>query len=721
MNVTKNQTKDNELHSTRILIVDDEAFQRTVLETYVSKFGYRVCLAASGAEAIDFCQSLAPDLILLDLKMPGMNGIQTCQQLVSLSSLKYTPIIMLTGMNDTLSIKDSYSAGAMDYLIKPVNEVLLKQRIEYAIDNAKLLKRLNQKERELDEMQKLAHVGSFELSVENRNICISSSCKGLIGLSSNELKLTFNEFLNHVHEDDRQHVIFTLENACKNKQSYIVEYRFIYDEKEYIIYQKGEYTHVIDGDNDKSYLIGSFQDVTEERNAKESLSYSRYYDSLTDLTNRAFFESQIQHILSQPPTDSLFMVAFIGLDRFTLINDDVGHEGGDEVLKEIASRFRQYENMGHTVSRFSGDVFTMLIVNLHHIEECNKFLDEILETVRDPVTYKDRQLHVTASIGSSVFPLESENGRQLLIGAEAAMMLSAEDGGNRYTYRTHHMNTETQKRLTILKEMRGAIENDEFTVYYQPQVSSDSMEIVGMEALVRWQHPEKGMISPADFIPVAEESGLIKPIGDIVTRKACNQTKKWLDMGFNLVVGINISAQQFESDDFIDNLVSIIRESEVPFTNIEVEITESMAVKNPTKTIEILDKLRNMGIKTSMDDFGTGYSSLSQLQTLPLDTLKVDQAFVKQIRKNKTKSNYDNSAIANAIIVMSHSLGLKVIAEGVETLDQCEFLQHLKSDVLQGYLFSRPIDPEEFELLLIAQTDRTASAWKGIINQLKTG
>lgn len=229
------------------------------------------------------------------------------------------------------------------------------------------------------------------------------------------------------------------------------------------------------------------------------------------------------------------------------------------------------------------------------------------------------------------------------------------------------------------------------------------------------------MISPADFIPVAEESGLIKPIGDIVTRKACNQTKKWLDMGFNLVVGINISAQQFESDDFIDNLVSIIRESEVPFTNIEVEITESMAVKNPTKTIEILDKLRNMGIKTSMDDFGTGYSSLSQLQTLPLDTLKVDQAFVKQIRKNKTKSNYDNSAIANAIIVMSHSLGLKVIAEGVETLDQCEFLQRLKSDVLQGYLFSRPIDPEEFELLLIAQTDRTASAWKGIINQLKTG
>ncbi len=705
--------------SIRTLVIDDEEFQRTVLENYLTKFGYRACTVSSAEEALDFCQSLTPDLILLDLNMPGVNGIEACKQLKAIDRLSSIPVIMLTGMKDSESIRQSFDAGASDFLVKPVNELVLKQRIEYAIYSSELQKRLNKKEQELTVAQKLARIGTIEIKHKYRSVVISSNCEDLLGFSTHTLHLSYDQYISHIHPDDVDHLIYTLNRAFDERHGYIVEYRFINNNDEYIVYQKGEYIETSDNNEDHSYLIGSLQDVTEDRHARENLDYSKYYDSLTDLTNRSFFEMQIQHIIQHPPTEALFAIIFIGLDNFTRVNDAAGHKGGDEVLRTVSNRLINYETEGHTVSRFGGDVFTMLIRNIHHIDECNTLLDQILQHIKQPIHIDNNDIYITASIGASVFPLESEDGNQLLIGAEAAMMLSREEGGDRYTYRTHHMNTETQKRLTLLKEMRSAIDNYEFSVFYQPQIDACSMQIVGMEALVRWIHPLKGIISPSDFIPLAEESGLISKLGDYVIRRACSQTRCWIEAGHSLIVGVNISAVQFESDDFVDYIMQIIDETGLPACNLEIEITESMAIKNPQQTIKKLQQLRALGVKTSMDDFGTGYSSLSQLQTLPLDTLKVDQAFVKNIRKIDTGEKipeYENSAIANAIIVMSHNLGLKVIAEGVETTDQCRFLQQQKSEILQGFLFSKPLPAEELENLLDREKQQ-ATNWSSILTK----
>ena len=691
----------------RILVVDDDEDQQAVLDSYLSAFGYRVCVVSSGQQAIEFCETLTPDLVLLDLSMPGMDGIETCRALKTIPAFEYVPIIILTGRNDTDSIRRSFEAQASDFLSKPVNTLLLEKRIEYAIYNSRAQKTLRDRENELYTAQKLARLGTIRINVADRSIELSTNWYDDIGLQSQDVKLTSSAFMNLVHPDDRDHVIYTLNNAIRNKQHFMLEYRLVSPGGEnIIIYQQGEY---IDQNNkpDEAYLIGSFQDVTDTRRAEERLDYSRFYDILTDLPNRTLFENQLKHLLLNPPEESLFAVVFIGLDHFSRVNDELGHRGGDLILKEIASRLLEYENKGNVICRFGGDVFTMLIKNIHHIDECSEIMEEVLELIRQPIAINGNEVYVTASLGVSIFPLESEDEKHLLIGAEAAMILSREHGGNRYTYRTHRMNLETQKRLKLLKEMRAALEVNEFAVFYQPQIDAVNMQIVGMEALVRWQHPHKGLVSPAEFIPIAEESGLIIPIGDYVLEEACRQTKKWLDMGYALDVGVNISAQQFDKDDFIEKIEQVLIRTGLPAEHLEIEITESMAMNDYQQTVEKLSLLRKMGIKTSMDDFGTGYSSLSQLQTLPLDTLKVDQAFIKCIKaksvSNSRYQNYENSAIASAIILMSHSLGLRVIAEGVETLEQCQFLQENRSDVLQGYLFSKPIPADELELMLLGQ------------------
>ncbi len=697
--------------SISILVVDDEKFHQLAIKALISKFGYNVKTVSSGTEAINICKSESPNLILLDINMPDINGIETCKQLHRQKNLLYTPIIMLTGKKDSNSIQESYKAGAADYLIKPVNETILKQRIEYALYSTDILQRLITNEEELLETQCIAHIGSFRLYPESEQIYISSNCDNFLGIIADDSKSSLESFKQHIHSDDRTHYTQTLETAFINKSDLTIEFRYIYNDQEYILLQQGHYN---ENDIHKKHYKGTIQDVTHDRKIMDSLQYSRYYDQLTGLTNRAYFETKVQQILNKPPEDSLFMVAFIGIDNFSSINDELGHKGGDDVLVEIAKRLKEFENNKNIVSRFSGDIFCILIRELKHIDKCDNYLDNILDCIRQPLSIKNNNFYITASIGASVFPLESDNLNQLQIGAESAMMLASEHGGNQFIYRTRCMNIETRKRLNLLKDLRIAIKDKQFVVYYQAQVNAQTLKIIGMEALVRWIHPEHGLIPPDEFIPIAEDSGLIDDIDNYVLQSACKQNKKWIDMGHDLVISVNVSASQFNNDDFIPLLNCIINETKLPRNHLEIEVTESMAMKDHQNTIKILNNLRSAGISTSIDDFGTGYSSLSQLQLLPLDTLKVDQSFVKRIKKNvKDKStSYRNSEIANAVIAMSHSLGLKVIAEGVENMEQCEFLQNQNSELLQGYLFSKPLPASEFEKLLESQKINGIPIWE---------
>jgi len=687
----------------KILIVDDEEILRAALLTVLDSEDYIVKAAKNGEEALIIAKSFEPELILLDLIMPGINGIETCRLLKQMPGIQNTSIVFLTARTDPDTISAAFNVGAVDFMVKPVNWEILQNRVGHILRNQELAQSLRTKEQELFNAQRNAGVGTFRINTNIREIELSSSAKELLGITVKESILPLSVWLERVHPDDRTHVEFAIFHAADDKNFCILEYRFAgKGGKEIIINQHSEPVYEAD-EPDEVKLIGSLKDVTESRRAHDELEHQRLYDTLTGLANRLFFESQIRHILAHPPKDLLFTIAFIGLDHFTRINDSFGHSGGDFVLKKIAQRLGRYEYDGNVVCRFGGDIFAMLIKNIRHINESDILIEEILQTIRKPILFGGNELFVTASVGASVFPLESENASLLLNGAESAMKFSRDDGGDRLTYRTSDMNKKAKFRAEMLREMRGAIKNKQFVPYYQLQIDSASMKIIGMEALVRWHHPEKGCIFPVDFIELAEETGLIVPIGELVLWQAAIDTKRWREMGFDIRVGINVSPKQFEEADVCSQIAYVLEEVGLTAHALEVEITESMAMKDPSATIFKLNKLRNMGIKISMDDFGTGFSSLSQLQTLPLDTLKVDQAFVRCIQASEKNSNehpFKNDAIAVAVIAMAHSMGLQVIAEGVETPDQHQFLVQHQCEVLQGFLFGKPIPAEEFEKLL---------------------
>lgn len=694
-----------------ILIIDDDPTQLVLISTFLTNNNYKVTTVDSGDKALSFCRSHTPDLILLDLVMPDMDGIETCSRLKLLPLLKHTPIVVITGHTESERIIDSFEAGAIDFLTKPLDLLILSKKVEYILRNIVIDSRLDQKQQELFEVQKQARIGTVRINLDEQSIVLTTSCFYEMGFKNQDNVYSFSEFLDHIHDDDKDHVFHTLANTLKNNEDHILEYRFITDtNEELIFYQQCEF--IEDIDNQTYYLFGSFQDVTKYRHVSDNLNYSLDHDKLTNLSNQNSFLKQVEHVLTSPPENSLFAVLFVGLDHFSLINDQYGHAGGDIALKTIATRLKKYEYDGHIVSRFSGDIFSLLLKNIKNIDDCNLILDQIMSFIKKPIKLDVNNIFLTASIGVSVFPLESDTSEQLLKSAEAAMMSSRHEGGDRYTYRTYDMNIETQRRLLVLKELRHALNRKQIHIYYQPQVDSINNTIIGMEALARWIHPDLGFISPDEFIPLAEETGLILQIGKHVLQIACEKTVHWKKLGFDLEISVNVSPYQFSDPDFLQMVISTLSESALPANKLKVEITESMAIKDPTHTIDILNKLRSMNIATSMDDFGTGHSSLSQLQTLPLDTLKVDQAFVRCISQetdSHDQTTYKNSAIASAIIVMAQSMGLNIVAEGVETQDQCQFLKGLNSTILQGYLFSRPLPADEFEELLISFEKKNSS------------
>lgn len=683
-----------------ILVIDDDMVTRHTVSKILKAKGYRTVQAAEGDEGLRAFSQCEPDLVLLDMTMPGMDGVEVCRRIRQSGAREAMPVVMLTGMEDKESIQRSFDVGATDFITKPINWSLLAQRLAYALRGSEMFRQLEHSQLQLREAQRIARMGYWTLDVAKNQVQMTEGANLTLGLPASQNCFALEELLQHVHQDDLDRVVESIGNTIDTSQGYKLEHRLLKaDGSEAIVVQQGELRK--DKEHPQGQLLGTIQDVTELHQAKAELEYQTYYDPLTDLPNRRSFEAQVAHMLSQAPEDSLFAVTFLGLDRFAQVNDSLSHSGGDRVLQVVADRLREAEAKGHFVSRFGGDVFALLFKDLHHIDDCENLVNQLLYRISDEIEVAGNELYMTASVGVSLFPLESEEGDELIKGAEAAMLRSKEQGGNRMTYRTVEMSAGAQQRLEMEKAMRRGIDNGEFEVFYQPQVDAASGAIIGMEALVRWRDPQRGLIRPDLFIPLAEETGLIIAIGEQVLREACRQTRVWWDMGYSLCVGVNASAKQFAREDFLPTIRSALAESGLPVEGLEIEVTESMAMNDFEASVEKLQALQDMGIKTSMDDFGTGYSSLSYLQQLPLDTLKVDQAFVRCI---EGESNCEQGAIASAVIAMSHSLGLHVIAEGVETEFQYQFLKQQGSELLQGYLFGRPMPAEQFESLLATKS-----------------
>ncbi len=430
---------------------------------------------------------------------------------------------------------------------------------------------------------------------------------------------------------------------------------------------------------------------------KDALHYQAHHDPLTQLANRYLFNDRLQQALKRSRRSKTRMaLLFIDLDHFKEVNDSLGHKVGDEVLRITAQRLQQVLREEDTLARLGGDEFTIMIERLRYVADASGLAEKVLAVLRDPIYIEEREFYIGCSIGISIYPDNGDSAQDMLKYADAAMYDAKRDGRNGFRFYSREMTEQAFLRLSLESGLRHALKNNELVVYYQPQVDASSNRLVGLEALVRWQHPEKGMMSPAIFIPIAEASGLIVDMDRQVMRSAMQQVKVWYEQGLNPgVLALNLAMKQLKQPDFVDVLSNMLDEIGFHPDWLELEVTEGQLIEKPEQTIKVLNRINRIGVQLALDDFGTGYSSLSYLKKLPIDKLKIDQSFVRDLPDDE-----DDAAITRTIIGLSQNLNRKVLAEGVETAQQVEFLVNNGCHNLQGYFFAKPLPAEEFEALL---------------------
>ncbi len=423
----------------------------------------------------------------------------------------------------------------------------------------------------------------------------------------------------------------------------------------------------------------------------EELDYLSYHDVLTDLPNRILFEDRLSQSLLSARQGDKIAVAYASLDGFKKIQDTLGHSPAGLVLKEVSSRLQSCIGESGTVSRIDGDEFAILIPHFESDQELAGLAECILDRLRAPIAIDSEEIYLTASIGVSLFPFDGNSPEKLLKSTGVAVLRAREQGGNNYQFYTSGMNQVAMQQLALESSLRRAIEREEFHVYYQPKVNMNSGDLVGMEALIRWQHPELGLVSPTEFIPIAEESGMIVPLGEWVLREACAFTRLLHREGKMLGVAVNLSARQLKHPSLADTIIAILDETGLDAKYLNLEITESSILVDAEGAVETLRRLKAIGTQLSLDDFGTGYSSLGHLKKLPIDVLKIDQSFIRDVTTDP-----DDASLVMAMVTLAHNLRLKVVAEGIETAEQLSFLNLLRCDEYQGYFYSRPLNGKDF-------------------------
>jgi diguanylate cyclase (GGDEF)-like protein/PAS domain S-box-containing protein len=451
---------------------------------------------------------------------------------------------------------------------------------------------------------------------------------------------------------------------------------------------------ILDG---RRHLVESFLDIRDRKRVEQEMQELTFHDSLTGLPNQTLLKDRLSQAIAQAGRDQrLVGVLFLDMDRFKGVNEILGHSRGDLLLKIVAKRLNRCVRRTDTVARLGGDEFVLVMTALNHADDVAVIAQKILDSLARPFDLDGQEIYSTASLGIALYPLDGTDVDALLRSADIALYQAKELSRNTYQFFSQEMNVKTVERLALETSLRRALERNELFLHFQPQIDVGSGLIIGMEALLRWQHPERGLVSPARFIPLAEETGLIIPIGEWVLRQACAQNRAWQESGFPpLRMAVNLSIKQFRQRNLLQTVAQALADTGLAPEFLELELTESCLMENPEETCTTLRELKRMGVQLAIDDFGTGYSSLSYLKMFPIDRLKIAQYFVRDII-----SDPDDAAIAEAIIALAHSLKLRVIAEGVETREQLEFLRQRRCDEMQGYYLGRPVATEEFTRIL---------------------
>ncbi len=688
-----------------ILVADDDEMQRFLMGEALEAEGFAVHCVINGAEALACLDSLKPDVILLDVVMPVMDGYAACSAIRGGPSGEQVPIVMVTGKEDINSVAKAYEAGATDFIGKPLNWTIFRHRIRYVYRAGKTLKQLALSETRLAEAQRIAQLGSWEWLTGEPSLHVSVEAGRIFDLSLDNGQLELGELCRRIHPEDRGSFETELLHLKEGAVTLSSEVRLaLGDQAQRVVEIHAAASH--SERLDHRVVRGTFQDVTERRQTEAKLYHLAHHDSVTGLPNRPLLHDRLDQALARARREGIdAAVICIDIDHFKDINDTYGHAFGDVLLQQVATRLQNQVRGVDTVARLGGDAFAIAQVGLSQPLGAERLTNRLLDALREPFKINGEELFIGVSIGVAIGPHDADDPEQLLINADIALHGAKTENRGLCHFFEGGMDVAFRARKQIELDIRAALDEGWFELHYQPQIAVDRETIIGVEALIRLRHPERGLIRPDHFIPIAEETGLIAPVGDWVVQEACEQAARWQVAGLPaLRVAVNLSPVQFSNNNLADGIIRTLAKNNLDPHLFEVEITESVLIHETRNVTQVLEHLQKNGVQIAMDDFGTGYSSLGYLLRFPFNRIKIDRSFVKDMTENP-----DAAAIVGAVVALARRLNMSTIAEGVETLDQFNRLRDEGCDEVQGYYFSRPLPAEDITAMMI---DGKASSLK---------
>ena len=843
------------------LIADDDFTIRLLACEALEQADFEVKEAEDGKQALEVFKQVQPEIVLLDVQMPFMSGFEVCKKIRQHPNGKNLPILMVTGGDDIESIRNAYDAGATDFMTKPINWLILVQRVRYMLRASWNVEKLRKSKAILATAQRIAKMGSWEMDIKSNEFRYSEEICRIYGLNNCNIN-KYEDLFESMKDDDRKKIITQYKQLLHQAVPLQLDHQiFLPDGTERIVNQQANAS--VDENGNIQQLIGTIQDITQRklfesveadknrvlemivrnenladimkelvtiietqepeafcsisllkkkhfhlqagslmaepffhtmdsqpvhaetggcqsiaaytgnmviisdietshlwkksrdialnhgiraccslpvisgkgqilgvisifyrriwhpddsviklleilaklasvaikrRRLSEKLEHQARHDVLTGLPNRAAISEYMDQALNQASgTDDKVAVFFIDLDRFKHINDSLGHPIGDSLLKEVTKRFKTCVHENSIIGRMGGDEFMYVLKGVKNQDDITETASKILELAAPPFEIKDQSLYLGASIGISIYPDDGNDAMSLQKNSDTAMFYAKNQGGNRFQFFSQEMNMAAIERLEIENELRKAVEQGDFELHYQPKYNLKDNSLAGFEALLRWNHPARGRVPPVKFIPIAEESELIIPIGTWVLREACRQNIEWEKAGLGAFkIAVNVSVVQFLQDDFIELVEKTLQDYNLSPHRLELEVTESLVISDLSIVSKSLSKLRSIGIITTIDDFGTGYSSMSYLNQLPIDCLKIDRSFIMKLSGEKDIAERGRMMV-KTIVKLAHDLNLTVVAEGIEEQEHLEFLKEIKCDIGQGYYFSVPLSVEKVE------------------------
>ncbi|MDD1628226.1 MAG: EAL domain-containing protein [Methylococcaceae bacterium] len=691
----------------KILLIDDDPNFRLITSETLRAAAFFVDEASNGAEALEKIKHQLPDIVLLDSMMEGINGFQTCRLLRTDPAMADVPVIMSTTLSDSDSINKAFDAGATDFIVKPINYETFIHHLYFILRACQNTAELRNSRLQLTALtalkaaQRIARFGYWTWHIKNNQFQISAHLANLCGINLEQFDGTLDGFIQLIHPQDRDFVKDMITAAAHSKTHESAEYRLQVAKSEAIFVHQE-----IETVTDKNELIitGTVQDITRQKEAEKQIRHLAYYDNLTGLASRTYYQERIESLIKTAGRrNEQFAFLFLDLDDFKEINDHFGHHIGDQFLNAIAHRLKFIAREIDFIARLGGDEFCLIIDNIIDDNDVIEVATRCLQKINQPLLLDQHQLIPSVSIGIAVFPRDGLNESELIKAADTAMFSAKQAGKQCYVFHSQNMADQAIQRREKERLLREAFKLEQFILYYQPQLSMNSGQIVGMEALIRWQHPEQGIILPENFITLVEQLGLIVELGNWAIKTVCEQISKWHRSGLPFIqVAVNLSPAHFQDLGLIDTVQDLLNKAGIPAHYLELEVTESaMQTKGH---IEVFKQLRKIGVKIAIDDFGTGFSCLASLKQLPLDCLKIDKIFVDDMLYNS-----HTSLLLGTIIGLANALDYTLVAEGVETKDQALVLQSLGCNIVQGFFFSPAVPADDIPALINSHVSRDAS------------